>query len=611
MASIPEEVIEQVRKDTNIADVIGQYVQLKKSGNNLFGLCPFQEERTPSFSVSESKQIYHCFSCGRGGSVFNFLMELEGLSFKEAVVKVADFSHIQLPENIQNTGNEGESKESTANQQLIELHEQAAKLYHHILVNTEMGEQALDYLHDRGLDDEIISTYNLGFAPDKRLLLPFFQERKSDFQLLRQSGLFIENQEGQLRDRFAGRVMFPIRNQSGKTIAFSGRMLVKADNSPKYLNSPETTIFNKRKVLFNFDIARGASRQTGSVTLFEGFMDVIAAYRAGIKNGIASMGTSLTSEQIYAIERITQKLVICYDGDDPGQEATNRAISLFSNQQRLTLNIVQIPEKLDPDEFLKKYGAEKFQELVTSAIETPISFKMRFLKRNRNLENESDQLEYINDVLQVLATVSSPVEQDLYLNQLANNFGLDKSTLKRQLASIVPAKAQPERQQRQVAPVTPEVTYEQPRKLDKVERAERNLLYRMLHDQSVWLKVTGMSEFHFIHDDYQSIFLLAEGYFAKHQNQYDSASFIDFIREKKLQQLIVALELSQMNVESDESEIDDYLHVIMKQAPLEHQLAELQRQLADAVRLGDTSRERELTFQIIKVQQQKQREKQA
>lgn len=615
MANIPEEVIEQVRKETNIADVIGQYVQLKKSGNNLFGLCPFQEERTPSFSVSESKQIYHCFSCGRGGSVFNFIMEMEGLSFKEAIGKVAEFSHIQLPENVENDLSDGVSTETTVNQQLIDFHEQAAKLYHHILVNTEMGEPALKYLNDRGLSDEIISTYNLGFAPDKRLLLPFFQEKKADFQLLRQSGLFIENQEGQLRDRFSGRVMFPIRNQSGKTIAFSGRVLVKAENSPKYLNSPETDIFNKRKVLFNFDIARAAGRQTGDLVLFEGFMDVIAAYRAGVKNGIASMGTSLTSDQIVAIERITKKLVICYDGDEPGQDATNRAIGLLNDEPNLNLNIVQIPERLDPDEYLKKYGSDKFQKLITGAVETPIGFKIQFLKKNRNLDNESEQLDYINDVLKVLVTLSSPVEQDIYLNQLSSNFHLDKETLKQQLADLRQTMPRQEHRagsnQQQRRPEVDVVYHRQVHKIDRTERAERNLLVRMLHDRNVWLKVTAVEAFHFIHDDYQSIYLLAEGYFETHHEDYNSAQFIDFVKDKRLQQIIVELELSQISAESTTTEIDDYLNVIMNQAPIDSQLISLKQALVDAVRLGDSSREREVTFEIIKLQQQIQREKQA
>ncbi|MDN6253410.1 MAG: DNA primase, partial [Lactiplantibacillus plantarum] len=240
---IPEEKVEQVRSAVNIADFIGQYVQLKKAGKNLFGLCPFHEERTPSFSVNEQKQIFHCFSCGRGGNVFSFIMDLENLSFPEAVVKVADFGHIDLPASYTAQSQPAAPKDQQQ-ADLLKLYADSAKMYQHILVNTELGEPALKYLHERGLDDETIKTFGIGYAPANQLLLDFFKEHQTDYQLLRQSGLFIENQAGDLRDRFVDRVLFPIKDASGRVIAFSGRILKKSPNEPKYLNSPETKLFN-------------------------------------------------------------------------------------------------------------------------------------------------------------------------------------------------------------------------------------------------------------------------------------------------------------------------------------------------------------------------------
>lgn len=317
---IPEDVIEQVRSQVNIVDVVSQYVQLKQSGKNLFGLCPFHEERTPSFSVSEDKQIFHCFSCGRGGNVFKFMMEIENLSFPEAVKKVAEMEHLDVDSKYF-TDAAPASRETSEQKQLIELHEQAVKLYHHILINTKMGKSALDYLHHRGVNDETIDLYQLGYAPQQRLLKPFFDERQADYQLLRKSGLFSETQDGKLRDRFVDRVMYPIRNATGQTVAFSGRLLAKDSDMPKYLNSPETELFNKRKILFNLDLARPNIRSKQPALLFEGFMDVISAYQGGIKSGIASMGTSLTEQQIYDIQRITREVIVCYDGDAPGQKS--------------------------------------------------------------------------------------------------------------------------------------------------------------------------------------------------------------------------------------------------------------------------------------------------
>lgn len=614
MAKIPEDVLETVRSATNIADVVGQYVQLKKSGKNLFGLCPFHEERTPSFSVSEDKQIFHCFSCGRGGNVFKFLMELEHVSFREAVVKVADFSHVDLDAEYREDANAPAVDSKTG--KLIELHEQATKLYHHILMNTEMGQPALDYLHRRGLTDETITTYQLGFAPDQRLLKPFFDQRQVDYQLLRQSGLFIENAQGELRDRFLERIMFPLRNASGHVAAFSGRVLEKREDQPKYLNSPETVLFTKSRLLFNFDLARPAIRQAGEVTLFEGYMDVISATQAGVANGIASMGTSLTTEQIYAIERTTDKINVCYDGDTPGQRATQRAIELLQQHSHLQVNVIQLPEGQDPDEYRRAHGDAAFQQVMQSAKEPPIRFQLRYLKRDRALDTDSERLAYLNDVMPLLAGVNEPIALDLYLKQLAAEFQLDKSALVAQLKQVRQSTAAQQERNRAVTPTPPapvtapqETVHQQRRPLTRLERAERQLLYWLLHDRNVWAKVSQMADFCFVHDDYQVIYTLAQGYFQTHQT-YQSAQFTDFIQEERLQQLVIELESTIGLATVTPREIDDYLKVIMDEAPIEAQLRTKKRALTEASRLGDAAQQRQLVIEIVQLEQQRQANKQ-
>ncbi|WP_203648345.1 DNA primase [Secundilactobacillus yichangensis] len=615
LARIPEQVIEQVRDATDIVDFISQYVQLQKQGKNFFGLCPFHEERTPSFSVTEDKQIFHCFSCGRGGNVFKFLMELENLSFQEAVVKVAEFSHVSLDEQIVNAatgaGQHGDPQSPT--NQLIKLHQDATKLYTHILMNTEMGQPALDYLHKRGLTDQTISDYGLGYAPSKQLLKPFFDTRKIDYQTLRHSGLFIENQDGELRDRFVDRIMYPIRNQSGQEIAFSGRMLKQQPDQPKYLNSPETELFNKRKVLFNFDLARGAVRKQGNLILFEGFMDVMSAHQSGVDNGVASMGTSLTEEQIYAIQRITKQVYVCYDGDTPGQKATQRALSILRDNSSLTLGVIQMPEGMDPDEYRQKYGEAKLASALESARETPVAFEMRYLKTQYDVKTDTGRLQYLNEILAILATVKSPVEQDVYLTQLADSFQLEKSSLRQQLAMVKPAQKTPERQARPVASPgqsQPQTQQQQVVKRTPVEKAERALLYRMLHDHDVWLRVTGIPQFSFVDDDYQLVYTLAQGYFETHQS-YAPAQFVDFIHDDHLQNLVIDIESMQLNESTSEGEIDDYIQLIMNVAPLTKQIGETEQALQEARRLGDDDRVRQLVIEYIKLQQQKQSQKQA
>lgn len=615
---IPEEKVEQVRSAVNIADFIGKYVQLKKAGKNLFGLCPFHEERTPSFSVNEQKQIFHCFSCGRGGNVFSFIMDLENLSFPEAVVKVADFGHIDLPASYTAQSQPAPPKDQQQ-ADLLKLYADSAKMYQHILVNTELGEPALKYLHERGLDDETIKTFGIGYAPANQLLLDFFKEHQTDYQLLRQSGLFIENQAGDLRDRFVDRVLFPIKDASGRVIAFSGRILKKSPNEPKYLNSPEMKLFNKRSVLFNFDLARGPIRQQKSVVLFEGFMDVIAAYRSGIQNGVASMGTSLTDEQIYMLERVTDTLYVCYDSDMPGQKATDRALKLLGGNSRLNLGVIQMPDGMDPDEYLRAQGQEKFVQVFEDGKQTPTAFEMQYLKHDLNLQNTPDQLTYLQAVLQQLAQLSSSVEQDLYLNQLVAEFDLDKDDLKQQLRSLVGQQAVRRggghSDETQVAPPPapaplgpPPATVDGSTNsgpLSRVEKAERLLLYRLLNDHDVWLRVMAIAGFHFVHDSYQQILVYAEAYFKTH-NQFDLGNFTDFMTDSDLQPVVTSLEFMDVANESSKEEIADLVNVIMNQQPLVEQINSKKAELMAAKQIGNRDLVQQLTLALIDLYRQQQ-----
>lgn len=618
---IPEEKVDQVRTAVNIADFVGQYVQLKKAGKNLFGLCPFHEERTPSFSVNEQKQIFHCFSCGRGGNVFSFIMDLENLSFPEAVAKVADFGHIDLPASYT-----AQSQPATPKNQeqadLLKLYADSTKLYQHVLMNTEAGEPALSYLHERGLDDDIIKTFDIGYAPPERLLLDFFQEHQIDYQLLRQSGLFIENQAGELRDRFVGRVLFPIKDASGRVIAFSGRILKKSPDEPKYLNSPETKLFNKRSVLFNFDLARGAIRQNKSVVLFEGFMDVIAAYRAGIQNGVASMGTSLTNEQIYMLERVTDQLYICYDSDMPGQKATDRALKLLGGNSRLKLGVVQMPDGMDPDEYLRSAGTEKFAAVFSAGQQTPTAFEMQYLRHDLNLQNTQDQLTYIAAVLQQLSQLDSSVEQDLYLNQLGQEFRLDKADLRQQLRRVVGQQTVHQQQPHggpptppppvDMTPPPPTITGMAPDNgpISRVERAERLLLFRLLHDHDVWLRVMAIAGFHFVHDNYQQILVYAEAYFKTHP-QFELANFTDFMGDQAMQPVVTSLEFMDVASETSKEEVADLVNVIMNQQPVAEKINGKKAELTTAKQLGNNDLVQQLTLELIELYRQAQRVQQA
>ena len=612
---IPTDVIDQIRSDVNILDIVGQYVQLHRSGSNWFGLCPFHTEKTGSFSVNEPKQFFHCFSCGRGGNVFKFLMEIEDLTFPEAVYRTAELAGIELDAKYlpQNVAGAEDTQSETG--KLKRLYAQAGQLYHHILVNTKLGQPALDYLHERGLSDELIAEFQLGYAPQAEILQAFFHEKKlDDYQTLRKSGLFSEREGEDLAERFNDRIMFPIRDQTGSIIAFSGRLLTPDKKLPKYLNSPEGILFNKRKVLFNFDKAKKTIRHESKVYLFEGFMDVLAAWRAEIKNGVASMGTSLTSEQIYLLEQTASKLYICYDGDLPGRKATKRALELIAPLSKFELGAILLPEKLDPDEYVRKYGPENFKDFVTSHERTELEFYLEYFRVGRNLETESDQLAYITDVLEKVAQVKDPLARDLTLNRLAKEFELDKNNLTSQLQALMQQVQSEQLKQDQANSLkrSDKVVYSTQQRQEKkryspAEQAERLLLYRLLHEHDVFLRIKGLADFSFIHEEYETIFLLADGYFDRY-SEYESASFLDFLKDEHLRQIIISLELGDYG-EVNEQEISDCLAFIMQHSPLEEQIKVVKTKLEQAKRLGDAKVIMEQTTKLIELLKKKQTEK--
>ncbi len=616
---IPQEVIEEVRHRTNIVDIIGQYVQLKKSGKNYMGLCPFHEERSPSFSVAEDKQIFHCFGCGKGGTVFNFLQEIEGISFPESVKRVADLEHLSVDFDWSEPREVADTPENQQRRSLLQLHSKAAELYHHILVNTKIGEPALNYLLERGLTQELIETFQIGFAPQKRdFLSQVFKNEQLDETLFEPSGLFVQRDNGTFLDRFYQRIMFPINDPQGNVIAFSGRLLKTADfpgdEMPKYLNSPETTLFNKRETLFNFDKARKEIRKENTVLLFEGFMDVIAAWQSGVKSGVASMGTSLTNEQIRRLERVAKEVVICYDGDNAGVQATNRAIQLLQENSHFDLSIVSIPEKLDPDEYVRKYGAEAFQNLANHGRETVFSFKMNYHRLTRNMNNEKEQLDYVNELLRELTNVQSPLERDRYLNQIAQEFQLSVHSLEEQFNQLKQEQRSVQRQEMQqfyqdemMPPPMEEPVFEENHvqnklPLTQVQKAERSLLFRLMNEQGVRQTIQQLPDFSFAHDEYQELYFLLESYATLHQS-FDIADFINFLQDNQTKQLAIEIAYQNLSEESSEREVADLLHVIALSSIAEA-IEQKKIQQQEAKRVGNQQLEAELTMEIIQLARQ-------
>jgi DNA primase len=353
---------ERVKQQADIVRVIGEYVRLKKSGANFTGLCPFHQEKTPSFAVHPVKQIYHCFGCGAGGDVFKFVMEMEKSTFPEAIRTVAEKCGIAIPKPRDRSPEE--RRENQQRSALVEMHRETAAFFARALHDSPEGKVAAAYLEDRGLDREAMKRFCLGFAPSTGDALLRFLKQKYPEKFLDVSGLISRDQSGRAYDRFRRRIMFPIANEAGKVIAFGGRAM--GDDTPKYMNSPETPIYTKSTVLYHLDRAKEALRQSDFAVLVEGYMDAIAVARAGIANVVASCGTSLAEPQIKLLGRFTRRVIVNYDPDTAGQVATERSIALLLESE-FDVRVLALPGKADPDKFLKEQGVDAYRNLLAQS----------------------------------------------------------------------------------------------------------------------------------------------------------------------------------------------------------------------------------------------------
>ena len=410
MYLINDNVLDEIRDRADIVDLIGEYVDLKRSGSNYMGLCPFHSEKTPSFSVSPSKSIFKCFGCGVGGDVITFIMKRENLNFPEAVEFLAEKYNVRLSEY------KDENKEAREKRnRLYDINREAAM---HFLNNLSSSPKAQKYLRDRGLSDKTIRAYGLGYSKDSwtdlydhLTKLGYKEEELLDLNLISKS------KNGNYIDRFRDRVMFPIINKNNKVIAFGARGF--GDAKPKYLNSRETPIFHKGSNLFNMNIiSRESSRQR--IILVEGYMDVISLYNSGINYSVASLGTSLTEDQAAIIKKMAKDIYICYDSDKAGINATSRAIDIFLSKS-CKPKIIELEGGLDPDDFIKKYGMEGFENKIKSAI-SYIDFKIKILRENFNLEEAEGLSNFTVESAKILSSIKNPIERDIFVKEFSKKF---------------------------------------------------------------------------------------------------------------------------------------------------------------------------------------------
>lgn len=423
----PDELVEEVRSRNDIVDVIGRYVKLQKKGGNYFGLCPFHNEKSPSFSVSANKQIYKCFGCGAVGNVYTFLMKYENYTFPEAVKSLAEKAGVALPE--MEYSQEAKAKESKRNK-LLEVNKEAAKYFYYQL-RAPQGKLGLDYFHERQLSDETMKKFGLGYANiTSDDMVKYLKSKGYDDETIMESGLASFDERYGFHDKFWNRVMFPIFDANNRVIGFGGRVM--GDAKPKYLNSPETLIFDKSRNLFGLNFARSSRRPY--VILCEGYMDVISMHQAGFDCAIASLGTAFTSGQASLLKRYQKDVILAYDSDGAGTKAALRAIEILKDVD-LTGRVLNMEPYKDPDEFIKNMGQEAFEQRIKEA-ENSFFFTIRVLSQDYDLKDPESKTKFHKAIAEKLCEFEDAVARDNYVEAIAEKYGIDPKSLKEMVLKI-------------------------------------------------------------------------------------------------------------------------------------------------------------------------------
>lgn len=432
MAYYSEEIIEEVKAANDIVDVVSNYVSLKRKGNNYFGLCPFHREKTPSFCVAAEKQIYHCFGCGKGGNVIKFVMEVENISFREALEMLAERAKIDLPsDDIADFGISQDEliKREKSKKDMYEINKIAGRFFYDNIFKSKVAQ---DYVQKRSIDISTVKKFGLGFALDDNGLCKLLLSKGFKKEEMLATGLIGETTNGNLYDKFKNRFMFPIFDIRGRVVAFGGRSLessevMKEKHIPKYVNSPENLIYIKGRHLYALNLARKSNEKMKKILVVEGYMDVISPHQAGITNVVASLGTALTEQQGRLLRQYADEIILSYDSDAAGQTAIERGLEVL-NSLGVSAKVLQMTGAKDPDEYVLKYGPDRFKKLIDNSI-SYAEYKVKRLKENYDLENPTDKIKFLTKMSEVLAKIDNNIERDIYVDKFSKELGVGKEAI--------------------------------------------------------------------------------------------------------------------------------------------------------------------------------------
>lgn len=469
MARYSDEVINDVRQSNDIVDVISQYVHLKRSGRNFFGLCPFHNEKSPSFSVSPDKQIFHCFGCGVGGNVFSFITQIEGINFVEAVQMLAERANIQLPTLQDN----GDSQREELKAKVYKVNEFTAEFYHQNLYKPQ-AKMAQEYVKKRQLSNETLKSFKIGFSGKFDELYQELKKQGFGEMEILESGLVNKNERGQYIDRYRNRLMFPICDARGKVIAFGGRVL--DDSKPKYINSPENVVYSKGRNLFGLNVAKKGDLKR--ILIVEGYMDVISLHQRGITNVVAPLGTALTEQQGWLLRKNSEQIILSFDSDEAGLKAKLRALDILQNMG-CDLRILQMEGAKDPDEYIIKYGNARFNNLVDKALSI-IEFKVKILKKDLNLENTNDKIKFLNEIAKLISNVNNTIEREVYIEKIAKEYDISKEAIYAEVNKLTYKNVKTEKVLEKPKPVVTHIKREEKVISEAVKRRENTVIALLL-----------------------------------------------------------------------------------------------------------------------------------
>ncbi|MCC1257050.1 DNA primase [Staphylococcus aureus] len=590
---IDQSIINEIKDKTDILDLVSEYVKLEKRGRNYIGLCPFHDEKTPSFTVSEDKQICHCFGCKKGGNVFQFTQEIKDISFVEAVKELGD--RVNVAVDIEATQSNSNVQIASDDLQMIEMHELIQEFYYYALTKTVEGEQALTYLQERGFTDALIKERGIGFAPDSsHFCHDFLQKKGYDIELAYEAGLLSRNEENfSYYDRFRNRIMFPLKNAQGRIVGYSGRTYT--GQKPKYLNSPETPIFQKRKLLYNLDKARKSIRKLDEIVLLEGFMDVIKSDTAGLKNVVATMGTQLSDEHITFIRKLTSNITLMFDGDFAGSEATLKT-GQHLLQQGLNVFVIQLPSGMDPDEYIGKYGNDAFTAFVKNDKKSFAHYKVSILK-DEIAHNDLSYERYLKELSHDISLMKSSILQQKALNDVAPFFNVSPEQLANEIQfNQAPANYYPDDEYGGYIEPEP-IGMAQFDNLSRQEKAERAFLKHLMRDKDTFLNYyESVDKDNFTNQHFKYVFEVLHDFYAEN-DQYNISDAVQYVNSNELRETLISLEQYNLNDEPYENEIDDYVNVINEKG--QETIESLNHKLREATRIGDVELQKYYLQQIV------------